>query len=98
MVAKRLTQGNRQVNSLVWENMRNMPFNTSAFLKNFKKPALIIHGKNDVVGIEIPKLAHASLPNSKLVVLDQCKHYGWLDRKDAYFKEIDNFLNTICFE
>jgi len=59
---------------------------------------LIIHGKNDVVGIEIPKLAHASLPNSKLVVLDQCKHYGWLDRKDAYFKEIDNFLNTICFE
>ncbi len=72
-----------------------MSFNTKSSMKHFNKPVLIIHGADDIVGLSIPQEAHEILPNSKLVILDRCKHYGWLDREAEYFKAINDFLATV---
>jgi proline iminopeptidase len=95
VVANRLTQGNRTINSLVWQDLRRIEFSTASFFKTFKKPVLIIHGREDVVGLTIPKHAHNILPNSELVILENCKHYGWLDAKTAYFKAINTFIKNL---
>lgn len=95
IVAKRLTQGNRAINSLVWQDLRRIEFSTASFFKTFKKPVLIIHGKDDVVGLSIPEHAHNLIPNSELVILENCKHYGWLDAKTAYFNAINTFTKNL---
>ncbi len=92
VVAERLTQGNSRINGLIWQNLRQMNYDTKGDLKNFKKPVLILHGAQDIVGTGIAETAHNVLPNSKLVILERCRHYGWLDRPEKYYGEIEKFL------
>lgn len=99
VVAERLTQGNSQVNGIVWQDLQRIGYDTKDDLRKFTKPVLIIHGAQDIVGSEIPETAHEILPLSRLVILEKCRHYGWLDRKEAYFSVIESFLSPqITFE
>lgn len=95
VIAERLTQSNRTINRLVWQNMRAVDFDCSEAYKNFEKPVLIIQGKQDVMGNNIAKEAHKLLENSELVFLDECVHYGWLEQPDAYFKVIYQFMSPL---
>ncbi|MWB93514.1 alpha/beta fold hydrolase [Flavobacterium sp. GA093] len=92
IIAERLTQGNSAINSLLWSDMQQMPFDCAPKLKDFKNPVLIIQGKQDIVGKEIADIAHKAFSNSKIVLLDHSKHYGWLDAREKYFSEINSFL------
>ena len=63
-------------------------------LSTFTKPVLIIQGKQDVLDQSIAQKAHAVLKKSNLVLLDNCAHYGWLDRPEMYFDVINKFINA----
>lgn len=91
-VAKRLTQGNRQINSLVWQDIRQKNFDVKDDLKTFDKPVLILHGEQDIVPLQQAQNAHDILKNSQLVLLPNTKHYGWLDCKKLYYHSIFNFI------
>jgi len=94
IVAERLTQGNRTINSLIWQNIRAINFNCTEAFKNFKNPVLIIQGKQDVMDINIAESAHQLLTNSELVFIDKCAHYGWLEQPEIYFNTIESFLSS----
>ncbi len=93
-IAERLTQGNSEINQLMWANLRKIKFDCSEKLKSFDKPVLIIQGKEDIVRLETAEKAHRILSNSKLVIMDHCIHYGWLDNPEVYFKEVTDFLKS----
>ncbi|MCH4824366.1 alpha/beta hydrolase [Gramella lutea] len=93
-VAERLLQVDREVNSMVWSNMRALNFDKTSEMKVFTNPVLILHGLQDVVPMEIAEKADSILPNSELVKIDRCGHYGWLDRPEIYLKEIKAFLSN----
>ncbi len=95
IIAERLTQGNSRINGLIWEDLRRINYDTKAMLQEFDKPVLILHGREDIVGLDIPREAHAILPNSKLVILEKTRHYGWLDNPEPYFGEINDFLEKL---
>ncbi|KIO52295.1 alpha/beta fold hydrolase [Flavobacterium hibernum] len=92
IIAERLTQGNSKINGLLWDDMQKINFDCKPKLKSFKNPVLIIQGKQDVISNEIGELAHKTFPNSKLILLENCRHYGWLDAKEKYFSEVNSFL------
>ncbi|MBD3582122.1 alpha/beta fold hydrolase [Flavobacterium selenitireducens] len=94
VLAKRLTQGNRRINTLIWQDLNRMHFDCAPKLRNFEKPVLIIQGKQDIVPHEIAEKAHRVLKNSRVVLLENCSHYGWLDAENAYFSEVGNFLKS----
>ncbi len=94
VIAERLTQGNAAVNQLIWTDLRKINFNCASALKSFSHPVLIIQGKQDIVKAETAERAHNALSNSKVVYMDHCIHYGWLDNKEVYFQEIYDFLNS----
>ncbi|MGN6250164.1 MAG: alpha/beta fold hydrolase [Ginsengibacter sp.] len=91
-IAERLTQGVPVVNDLVWQDMQRIKFDCKKNLSHFNKPVLIIQGQQDIIEEQTAVLEHNVLMNSKLVLIDHCVHYGWLDRPDVYFKEVENFL------
>lgn len=93
-IAKRLTEGNRTINALVWQDLNRMHFDCAQKLKTFKKPVLIIQGKQDIVPEKLAEKAHSVFENSKVVLLENSSHYGWLDAERAYFAEIKEFLKT----
>lgn len=93
IIAERLTQSNLNINQLVWDDMQKTRFNCTPHLKGFNKPVLILQGKNDILDISIAETSHKAFPNSTLVLLDKCGHYGWLDAPEDYYNAIHNFLN-----
>ena len=93
VVAERLTQLNSAINQLIWADLRKINFNCAAKLKLFSNPVLIIQGRQDIVKAATAEKAHMALANSKVVYMDHCIHYGWLDNEAVYFQEINQFLN-----
>ena len=87
-IAERLTQGNPTVSQLIWTDLAKMNFNCENKLRSFNKPVLIIQGKHDIIKAETAEKAHKVLSNSKIVFLEHCIHYGWLDNEKDYFQNI----------
>jgi len=54
---------------------------------------LIVQGKQDIIKPETADRAHKAFKNSKVVFLEHCGHYGWLDAELEYFSEINSFLS-----
>ena len=95
IIAERLTQGNSEINNLVWANLREINYDVKKKMKDFKKPVLILHGSDDIVDIKVAESANSILPYSKLVIIQNSSHYGWLEQPEKYFGEIASFLKTI---
>jgi proline iminopeptidase len=93
-IAERLTQGNSVINNLVWQDLQKIKFDCKDKLSHFNKPVLIIQGKQDIIKPETALEEHKILKTSKLVLLDSCVHYGWLDRPGEYFAEVEKFVNS----
>jgi proline iminopeptidase len=91
-IAERLTQGNSAINQLIWTDMQLINFDCTEKLKTFDKPVLIIQGKEDIIKAETAEKAHQAFTNSKVVYMEHCIHYGWLDNEAVYFGEIHSFL------
>lgn len=94
-VAERLMQGDLELNRMVWEDMFRIHFDCKKELSSFTAPVLIIQGKQDVIPMELAFIADSVFQNSKVVLLDSCGHYGWLDREVTYFSRIKSFLNQL---
>ena len=94
VIGERLTQGNTTINMLIWMDLQTIKFDCSEGLRKFKKPVLIIQGKQDIIKMETAEKAHRALKNSRIIYLDHCIHYGWLDNEKMYLNEINYFLKN----
>ena len=92
-IAERLTHSNLRINDLVWRDMQKINFNCASKLLTFTSPVLIIQGKQDIIEERTSQKANKILKNSRLVILDHCVHYGWLDTRDAYLSEVKKFIS-----
>lgn len=92
IIAERLTQIKFEINRLVFQDLRKINFDCANLFKNFKKPVLVLQGKNDIITTETAQEIAKAFSNSKLILLDNCGHYGWLDAKENYLKSINQFL------
>lgn len=92
IIAERLTQIKFEINRLVFQDLRKINFDCANSFKNFKKPVLVLQGKNDIITTETAQEIAKAFPNSKLILLDNCGHYGWLDAKENYLRSINQFL------
>jgi|GEM_PF-935411 len=95
VVTARMKYVNMNINSLVWQDLRQMNYDCKQTLTNFQQPVLIVQGKQDVVTDDMALAAHSTFPNSTLVFLDSCGHYGWLDQEKKYFGAIKKFLISV---
>jgi proline iminopeptidase len=93
VIAERLTQSNMTINGLVWQDMQRIHFNCGPKLTTFNRPVLIIQGKQDIIEERTSQKANKILKNSKLVILDHCVHYGWLDNREAYLGKVEKFIS-----
>lgn len=88
LIAKRLTQINFTINSLVFENLTKIDFNCADKFKNFNRPVLVLQGKNDIISIDTAEEIAKAFLNATLVLLENCANYGWLDAKTTYLNAI----------
>jgi len=94
-IAHRLTQSNPEVRNLMLADLSKHKYDWSSSMSKFKAPVLIIQGRQDLVGSETAYRAHNVYSTSKLVLLNKCGHYGWLEQEERYVNEIKAFIESL---
>jgi proline iminopeptidase len=61
-------------------------------LRRCKLPALVIHGAQDLCPVVCARHIADALPGARLVVLDDCGHFAYLERPMPVFKAIKAFI------
>lgn len=70
-------------------------YQVMSHLKDYAAPVLVLAGKQDVLGIETAQSITASFTTARLVVIDRCGHYPWIDNPAPYFGQIESFLRRL---
>ena len=81
------------VNERLFADMRRQ-YDSRDGLRNLKRPVLIIQGHQDPIGDKTAEDIRAVIAGSKLVYLDRCGHFPWLEQPDAFRNAIAAFLSS----
>ncbi|MBX7067425.1 MAG: alpha/beta fold hydrolase [Parachlamydiales bacterium] len=82
-----------KINPTLWGSTLIESFDLHDRLKKLSIPTLIIHGDDDPIPLVVVQHIHESIPDSKLIVLENCGHFPYLEKKEPYFKALKEFLN-----
>ncbi|MEZ4828908.1 MAG: alpha/beta hydrolase [Bacteroidia bacterium] len=64
-------------------------------LKNFRKQVLVITGRQDPVGAVTASPLKELFQNCRMVFIERCGHYPWIEQPDEYIYRLSQFLNEI---
>ena len=67
-------------------------FDWRAMMRNVRAPTLVIHGSEDPLLLEYAREWAATLPESRLLVLDGVGHFPYVEAPDRFFPAVDRFL------
>ena len=62
-------------------------------LRDLSIPALVIAGRQDPMDPGMQFELHLALKNSRIVFLDRCGHFAWLEQPEGLYSAIREFLN-----
>jgi proline iminopeptidase len=91
-IAARMRRRNDVVAKLVSQDLERVAFDAKPALAGFPGSVLILHGAFDVVPLHISERAREAFQTAHLVILEGCGHYGWIERPQAYAREVLAFL------
>jgi proline iminopeptidase len=63
-------------------------------LKKLKRPVLIIQAHQDPIGDKTAEDIRALISGSKLVYINRCGHFPWIEQSEAFRKALAEFLST----
>jgi proline iminopeptidase len=79
------------VNEQLFADME-MHYDLREGLRNLTRPVLIIQGHQDPIGDKTAEDIHALITGSKLVYIQRCGHFPWIEQPDEFRKAIAAFL------
>ncbi|MCC6583154.1 MAG: alpha/beta fold hydrolase [Chitinophagales bacterium] len=94
IIADRLIEANYEINGLVFKDLKKSGYDFSNKFSDFKQAVLVLQGKNDIIKTETAEKISDAFMNSRLVLLNKCGHYGWMDVPKKYWKAIETFLKS----
>ncbi len=80
------------------ENYFLKPIDLLPELKRIKCPTLIIAGDSDLIPISTVKDITKAIPKSKVIMIDHCGHFPYLEKPDYFFKALSLFLEETSKE
>ena len=64
-------------------------------LRRLTVPTLIIHGNQDIIPIDTAKTIHKVISGSKVVYLNDCGHFPYIEKPNEFFSSIRSFLSKV---
>lgn len=80
----------RFVNHQIWLSLGD--FNLLPSLGVVKAPALVIHGKADVIPVKASEAWASALPNARLFLIEKAGHMPQFEQPAVFFKAVETFL------
>lgn len=75
---------------------KRMPFDLTGELKKVTAPVLIVAGDKDAFcPPSAARTMHLAFPNSKLLLIEDCGHFMWMEQADAFDAQVPRFLAAL---
>lgn len=75
---------------------KRFPFDLRPQLKKLRAPALIVVGDDDFIcSPEQARRMHLALPNSKLLLIEKCGHFPWMEQPETFEAQVPAFLEAL---
>lgn len=58
-------------------------------------PCLVLHGEQDIIPLNTAIAIHENLTKSNMVVLQECDHFPFIEKKQETMRSIENFMQMI---
>lgn len=84
---------NMNVNILMIGHLIKSNWNIENEIKQISIPVIIVNGKTDPIGTDIPTKMQQNIKNSRLYLINSCGHYVWMEKPSELQKIIVNFLD-----
>lgn len=78
---------------LIWADIEKRNLDFSKMEQKFKGSVLILHGRQDPLGESVPLSINEYYKNSKLIFVEQCGHYSWVEQPEIISNNINEFIN-----
>jgi proline iminopeptidase len=83
-----------QVTKIFGESIFSKPYNNFQELSQLKCPTLVLHGDVDPIPFSTAVHIHEAIPSSKLVKIENCGHFPFVEKTAFCFDEIKQFLGN----
>jgi proline iminopeptidase len=78
------------------EESKRMPFDLKGELKKVTAPVLIVAGDKDAFcPPSAAREMHLRFSNSKLLIIDNCGHFMWMEQADVFNAQVPQFLAAL---
>jgi proline iminopeptidase len=81
-----------RVQTQVWDSLGE--FDLEPLLGAVRIPSLVVHGREDPIPLESSEAVARAL-HGELVVLEECGHVPYVERRDALFGALRTFLHRV---
>lgn len=88
----KLTDFNFEVGKWIFADIGKRELDLTKMGVSYDKPVLILHGRQDPIGESIPQIVSRFYKHSKLVFIERCGHYSWVEQPEPFYAAIKDFL------
>lgn len=83
---------NFTMGNLIWQDIEKKGLNLANCQPAAGLPVLILHGRQDPLGEGVPLALARHYPSAKLIFIEKCGHYAWLEQPETVYSAIPAFL------
>lgn len=84
----------RSMSRLMWKDL-GAHFDLREGMKAFDRPTLILMGRQDPIGESTQYAIRDACKTSRLLFIEQCGHFPWLEQPGEFYKAVNGFLDGI---
>lgn len=85
---------NFEMGQWIWKDIGKRQLDLAGKPSNYDRPVLILHGRQDPVGESVALKLSNYYQNSRLIFIEKCGHYSWIEQPEKVFTAIKTFLNN----
>jgi pimeloyl-ACP methyl ester carboxylesterase len=85
------------ISGLMIKHLIAQKYDLRPLLATLSAPALVINGRQGLMGAATSKQIGETLRNSALITLDDCGHYPMFEQPEAFFAQVDRFLSRVTY-
>ena len=83
---------NFETGDWIWRDIGKQKLDLTEMTPTFSGPVLILHGRQDPLGESVPLILERYYKKSKLVFIEKCGHYSWVEQPEKVLAATNDFL------
>ena len=86
-------RANSPTGAAVAARLRREGYDWTGMIRAISAPTLILHGEDDILGLDVPQRLHALISGSRVELIPHAGHMPFWEAPENFFKSVEEFLS-----